>query len=616
MRLSSLFQNGMVLQRNQINILWGYGEANSSVDCCFAETKCSADTDSTGYFELSLPSVSAGGPFTLILRQQGSEEVICLNDILVGDVFLLGGQSNMELPLIRTMDLFAGELAALNHRDIRIFEVPKEYLFEKEREDITGGSWKCIAGEEGLFAGAVGYFLALALQKEYHIPIGLIQTAVGGTPIEAWCSKKSLDTLGIPFRKLECNQTKEAIARIQEADMQREQAWHKQAAEGFLHPTDHRGVVSIPGVWNGFCGALILERTFVLPDGIEDAECTLHLGAMIDQDTAFINGVFVGTTGYRYPPRNYKIPRGTLKKGENKLVIHLCVFREEGGFVEGKRYGISWEKGFVDLSGDYDYTVAEKLGRLEDPTFFQYQPAGLYQGMIYPIRKYNVCGILFYQGESNTGSPEGYGEALQAMIGDWRACRNNEKLPFIYIQLAGFAEGKRAWQGKNWALLREEQKKALSLPGTAMIAAYDAGEYNDLHPQDKKTVANRLALAVKALVYGEPIEYMGPVFERMEEKEGEVFLYFSHTGTGLIAGNDDLKEEPKGFTLLLPTGEEKPLSAKLSDNAVSIECSMMEEGAAIYYAWSDNPQDANLKSAEGLPAYPFFAQVKGAQRKK
>lgn len=624
-RLSALLSDGMILQRETENSIWGYAEPGRTIQLKMGEYQTSGETGADGRFEFLLPPMKKGGPWEISLED--GETRIVIRDVLFGDVFLLGGQSNMELPVARTLERFETEIRTAEEPEIRLFEVPKEYLFGEKREDIYEGCWWKAKGEELLLFSAAGYFAAKELQEKEQVPIGLLQTAVGGTPVKTWCSEETIRRLGLDVEELEQCKQEGYAKEVETKEAERAERWWKEA----LHPVaedlaetdglDSGGSIRIPGFFegtplSGFHGGLRLKRSIWLSEGKdwEKQEAKLYLGALVDADITYINGVKVGETEYRYPPRIYQVPAGILHGGENFLEIEMLVFGDGGGFMPGKAYELRFgETEVMDLSGKWDYEVIRRMEELPETTFFIYKSAGLYQGMLYPLRRWKLKGCFFYQGESNTGRTETYQEELTAMIADWRALWKREDLPFLYVQLAGFSDGKEHTEGTDWAKLREAQRETGNVPGTRMVQAYDLGEYNDLHPTDKKSVGKRLALAAEKLIYGREVICQGAEVGEVlwEEKEAVVKFLPETTVLHTVERKGNLPEawkqaEVKGFEAIFPDGSRSAAGAVLaSPKTVRVRLPKQKEAVGISYAWNDCPLEANLYNEAELPVVPF-----------
>jgi sialate O-acetylesterase len=317
----------------------------------------------------------------------------------------------------------------------------------------------------------------------------------------------------------------------------------------------------------------------------------------------------VGNTTYQYPQRRYKVPAGVLKAGKNLFVIRVTNFNGKGGFVPDKPYYLFTDSDTVDLKGYWQYKVGEVLVPRPPSSFSgarrinpQNEPTALYNAMIAPFTRYSIKGVLWYQGESNAGSPTEYADLLQALITDWRQKFNDPDLPFIYAQLPNFMEATYLPSESNWAALRESQLKALSLPNTAMTVNIDLGEWNDIHPDDKKDVGERMALAAQKLAYREDVVYSGPLYESHEIAGNKVIISFSHTGSGLTT---DDSGELSEFAI---AGEDKKFvwaNAKIEGNKVIVWSDDVPSPKYVRYAWADNPVNPNLYNKEGLPASPF-----------
>jgi sialate O-acetylesterase len=331
----------------------------------------------------------------------------------------------------------------------------------------------------------------------------------------------------------------------------------------------------------------------------------LMMGRIVDADVVYINGEKVGNITYQYPPRRYEIPAGVLKPGKNIIVIRVTNNSGKGGFVPDKPYFIAANNQEIDLKGTWQYKVGEVFEpiQLTGPTFSaQNQPTSLYNAMVAPLVNQKIKGILWYQGETNAWVPEPYKKLLPALIGDWRNKWNDENLPFLYVQLANFMDVDYLPTESSWAELRYAQFLALSVPNTAMTVAIDLGEWNDIHPLNKKDVGERLALGALKLAYHENIVYSGPIYTSHEKQGNKIVLSFSETGSGLIS-NDG--EDLRRFEIAGADGKFVWATAKIVGNKVEVWSDKIENPEKVRYAWCDNPRGANLYNKEGLPASPF-----------
>lgn len=616
MILSSLLSDGMVLQRKAAIRLGGGTEPGRPVRVSFQGRTFETVADDRGRWAVAIDGLREGGPFEMVIA---ADEERVIRDVLVGDVWVLGGQSNMELPVRRTLDRLADEVRDVHLPFIRQFNVPQVYHFHGPQDTVRGGRWIAAAGDGVLDFSAVGFFFARRIHERYGVPVGLIMAAVGGTPIEAWMREETLRRIGGYDGELDMLKNDAWVAGVQAQDASRSEAWYRTlnerdagTAQGW-HRENIRDsdwpVRSIPGSWrgsdlDGLFGAVWFRREFHLPAELAGREAKLMLGTIVDADDTYVNGVPVGTTAYRYPPRRYAIPAGVLKAGRNVIAVRVLTTHNTGEFVPDMPYKLLVDGREIDLAGDWRYRIGARVERLEPQTFFQYKPAGLYNGMIAPLRGVAMTGVLWYQGESNAGRPAGYRRLFREMVRDWRETWGIGDFPFLFVQLANFDPGDP--DPASWAPIREEQRLSLEVPNTAMAVAIDCGEYNDLHPQDKKTVGERLALCARRLAYGEDLVYSGPLFRRVERLSGSLRVAFDHTGSGLAAKGGELG----GFEVCGADGRWVPARAVIDGDAVIVSSPEVPEPVHVRYAWRNHPGDANLYNREGLPASPFSSEYR------
>jgi sialate O-acetylesterase len=329
----------------------------------------------------------------------------------------------------------------------------------------------------------------------------------------------------------------------------------------------------------------------------------LNLGRIVDADSVFVNGIFVGTTSYQYPPRRYTIPPTLLKEGRNIIIIRVINERGRGGFVEDKPYELAVGNQKTDLKGDWQYQLGAKMEPLRGETFIRWKPMGLYNAMLSPLLNYQIKGVIWYQGEANANRPIEYRQLFPALIKDWRKNWNQGDFPFLFVQLPNFMEPKAEPSESNWALLREAQLKTLSVPNTAMAVTIDIGEWNDIHPLNKKDVGKRLALAATKVAYGEKnIVYSGPIYKSMTIDGNKIILTFTNIGSSLMARGDG---ELKCFAICGIDSQFVWAQAKIEGDKIVVWSDKIANPVAVRYAWADNPESANLYNKDGLPASPF-----------
>lgn len=624
MILSNILSDGMVLQRGASVLIWGNTTPSRSVNVSFLDQSYRTESDSDGNWQVELNNLEAGGPYEMIISAEGEPDTI-IRDILVGEVWVLSGQSNMQLPVSRTLDLFEEEVADADFPFIRQFTVPQRYEFHGPREDLPEGQWMSATSDNVLDFSAAGFFFARELYRTYGVPIGLVQTAIGGTPVEAWMSEPLLLKFGGYEQTLDqCKDDRwieETIRQEQEAGQRWFEALNQAdlgLQEGWQQPelvlSADWQPIQVPGRWFGteladVRGAVWLRREFDVPESMlrDDEDLKLKLGTIVDADTTYVNGVEVGNTPYKYPPRRYSVPRNLLKPGKNVIAVRVISTANIGGFITDMPYTLISGKQELELSGTWHYRIGAATESAPAQTFFQYKPSGLYNGMITPIRRYRMRGVLWYQGESNCGRPKGYSQLFSAMIREWRELWNIGEFPFIFTQLTNYDgdDGPQPGRVSSWAPLRNEQRLTLDTPNTAMAVTIDIGEANDLHPQDKKTLGIRLALCARKLAYGEDIVYSGPLYAGMKVHEQAIHLQFDHIGGGLVARGDG---PLRGFEICAEDGVFVPAQAEIFDEQVIVSHDQIQHPQHVRYAWADNPSEANLYNAEGLPASPFTTE--------
>lgn len=612
MNLSGILTNGMVLQRNINNTIWGNIGRSLEVRISFLNKNYQAQSDSDGNWNIRLEPLEPGGPHQMILSAAGEETII--QDILIGDVWVLGGQSNMELPVRRTLDLLSAEVERVNHPFIRQFALPVEYNFHTPQDHIVGGNWISASPSDVLDFSAAGFFFAMELYEKYGVPIGLIQTAIGGTPIEAWLSEQTLRHIGGYEAELEQNKDDTYVAATIQKDEDYNLQWYKELGErdlGMQESWFQEGYdadaswkeFELPNSWadsqlESIRGAVWFRKEIDIPASMLEGDAQLILGTIVDADDTYINGTLVGNTGYKYPPRRYTVPNGLLRLGKNTVTVRVISAQNTGEFIKDMPYKLIANKQELCLQGIWKYRIGAIYEAMEHQTFFQYKPSGVYNSMISPLRNYGIKGVIWYQGESNTHQPQGYSNLFRALVQDWRNNWNIGEFPFIFAQLANF--GTNDGQAK-WAQLREEQRKSLEIANTAMAVAIDIGEYNDIHPQDKMTLGQRFALCAMRIAYEEDIVYSGPIYTSMETIGEKIHLHFDQAGSGLTARNGELN----GFELCGTDGVFVPAAATISGDTIIVNHANIKHPAHVRYAWLDNPAGANLYNIEGLPASPF-----------
>lgn len=615
-KLPKLISDGMVLQRDtQVNI-WGWANANENISVSFLGSTYNTIADDKGNWKIVLSDLKAGGPYQMQINASNS---ITIHNIMIGDVWVCSGQSNMEHSLGSFDWVYEKEITNSTNKYIREFHVPQEYDFNDPHIDLQSGSWK-IANPENVFDfSAVAYFFGKEIYDKYKVPVGLINSSLGGSPVESWISEDALKKFPAYYNEARLFRDSSLIKVIETSDSKRINAWYNLSSKidkGYKNQDTWRDpllddsdwlTMKIPGYWadtkvGHVNGVVWFRKKINIPASVVGEEAKIILGRIVDADSVFINGKFIGRTTYLYPRRRYDIPAGVLKEGENTIVIRVVNTSDRGGFVFDKPYEIQTENDTIDLKGEWRFKVGDIMPSLASQTFIRWKPMGLYNAMIAPLLNYKIKGVIWYQGESNAERPFEYYNLFCAMINDWRKNWNEGNFPFLFVQLPNFMNANNKPSDSNWALLREAQLKTLSLPNTGMAVAIDIGEWNDIHPVDKKDVGNRLALAAEKIAYGDNVVYSGPIYKSMTVDGNKIIISFTNSGSGLFAkGSDELKY----FSIC---GKDKIFvwaNAKIENNKIIVWSDKVQNPVAVRYAWADNPEGANLFNKEGLPASPF-----------
>jgi sialate O-acetylesterase len=619
-RLPHIVTDSMILQRDVKLKIWGWAGSNEKITVKFNSKTYKTKADAAGNWMVLMAPMKAGGPYTMDIS--GTDK-ISLKEILIGDVWLCSGQSNMEHYMAQHDVLYADEIAAVNYPHIRQFKVFTNAKMDGPQKDVLPSSWKWANPENIRSFTAVGYFFAKELYQQYHIPVGIINASVGGTPIEAWTSEEGFKAFPEILNTIKKNKDTaylNSFARRTGGGGRAPRAPQDKGLTGAVPWYDVNYIpkgwktIAIPGYWEDqgikdLNGVVWYRKEVDIPASMTGKPAKVFLGRIVDADVLYINGKQVGTTTYMYPQRRYTVPADLLKAGKNIFVVKITNNNGKGGFVPDKPYSIFSGTDTIDLKGWWQYKVGEVFMPREGfggggggPIAAQNQPAALYNGMIAPVTNYAVKGFLWYQGESNAGKPTEYAKLQPAQIADWRSKWNSEALPFLFVQLPGFMDYNYVPSESSWAAFRESQLKALAVPNTGMAVAIDLGEWNDIHPDNKKDVGKRLALAARKTAYNEDIVYSGPLLQSAAVVNNRIELTFSNTGGGLITSDG---EEPGEFAI---AGADKKFvwaKAKIEGDKVVVWSDEIKIPAFVRYAWADNPVNPNLFNKEGLPASPF-----------
>ncbi len=624
-RLPRLLSDGAILQRDKPCEIWGWAKDGEVISVRLQQEVRTVRTQG-GRWSVTFPAHAAGGPYTL--RVEG-ENILDVKDLWFGDLWIAAGQSNMELPLRRVATLYPDLITNTQLPRVRQFSVPLSYSFSEVKENYEQGEWKtAVPANLGEFS-AVGFFFARELSQRYDIPVGILSLAVGGAPAEAWMSEAALQKYPQYVAGAEMFKDERLLEQTIKRDKINTDTWYQdleQRDRGRTDPTVWFAKelplagwenLQLPGSFKEqripfINGVVWLRKHFELQPHQAGAGGELWLGALVDGDETYINSVKVGSTGYRYPPRIYPVPSGLLLAGTNTLAIRLTSYSSDPGAVIGKTYALKIGSTSVDLAGTWRYRIGAYSTAMPSTTTVHYQPTSLFKAKLGPALRWPIKGVIWYQGESNVGragAPGGsseYSDLFPELISDWRQHFRQGEFPFLFVQLANFLEPKDEPAESAWAELREAQRQALRVPNTAMAVAIDTGEWNDLHPLNKKDVGERLALAARKVAYGETgLVASGPLLHSVKRRGKKLILEFTEVGDGLRIRGDRLRE-------IAVAGEDKQFrwaSARIQGKQLLVWHPKVAQPVWVRYAWADNPTDANLFNAAGLPAAPFEGQA-------
>lgn len=606
-----IFADGMVVQRDQPVRVWGEAAPGARVHVTFAGREATAQAAADGRWSLALPAQTAGGPH--VMRIDDGKQPRVLRDVLVGDVWLASGQSNMEWPIAQSANPDVEAARATDPR-IRHFKIPKSWSGEPQAQ-LEGGEWVASSPQAAPKFSAVAHFFARELRKVTGVPIGIIDSTWGGSRIEAW--------MDAPSQGVEASALRAQAERLSEADTRALEQTHAHLARWTSWPADDTGwekrdldtrdwvPITVPSLWertgwNGLDGVAWYRTTFTLSAEEAAAGVTLGVGRIDDSDITWVNGVQVGETRMQYnQPRRYRVPATALRAGVNQVAVRVSDFGGGGGIHgEPAEVFVQPASGSARPLADWSFRPSRVTVALVDDK--NQHPTLLYNRMIHPLQPYAIRGVIWYQGESNANTvPEAlkYRTQFPALIQQWRRQWQSPDMPFLWVQLANFSSGVDQGDQSPWAVLRESQSATLSLPATAQVVTIDIGNPTDIHPLNKQDVGKRLALAARHVAYGESLVYHGPVHTQAQFSNGAATLAFDDGGGALAVRGGGTRVH--GFALAGADRVFHPAAASLVDGRVVVRSDVVKAPVALRYGWSDNPADADLINAAGLPASPF-----------
>lgn len=611
-----IFSSNMVLQQGQENTIWGWADKGEKITINFAGKTISAKADKSGKWSAKLPSLEYGGPYELTIK---GKNVVQFDNILIGEVWICSGQSNMEFSVSSAINAKA-EIASANYPKIRLFTVEKK-VSQTPVEDLDKGEWQVCSAETVPSFSAVGYFFGRMLNQELKIPVGLIHASWGGTVAETWSSAQTIEN-DPDFKDKLKELAGFDMANYKEQKMSAIKALLKDFPEKDMGLVNGVAVYADPKLndadWAEISGAKLWEESgFISIDGIAWYRKTIDLtadqaknateiclGAIDDNDITWINGVKIGATDQYNTIRLYKIPANTLKSGKNIIAIRVVDTGGGGGLYGGNddKY-LQIADTQLKLSDKWKFKLTElQVGSMDiGPNDY---PTLLFNGMLNPIIPYGIKGAIWYQGESNADRAKQYQRVFPEMITDWRNHWKQGNFPFLFVSLANYMAPDKQPVESAWAELREAQTKTLALPQTGMALAIDLGVADDIHPKNKQDVGKRLALAAMKTAYGKNLVYSGPMYQSVKFDGNKAVITFTEVGSGLVA-----KDKYGYVNSFAIAGADRKFvwgKAKISGkNTVEVYSDEVKNPAAVRFAWGNNPDDLNLYNVEGLPANPF-----------
>lgn len=611
-RMPLLFSDGMVLQRNKEIPVWGWADANENVEVHFNKQTKTIQADKDGKWMIKLSAEKAGGPFELTIT--GKNKIVIKN-VLVGEVWICSGQSNMEFQMYKTLNA-EKEMADSDYPMIRHFGVAQD-LSGTPKEDLKAGKWLVANKENIRDFTAAGFFFAKKLYAELKIPIGIINTSWGGTNVETWTSREAFQKsdefksmiANVPvmnvdsISKLYARQMKERVEKIQGTPVNTEN-------ENTFKETTFNdlswGELNVPGLWENqplgdLDGVVWMRKTITLSAADIKNKAILSLAKIDDEDITYINGIEIGRNTQYDLKRVYEIPDNILKESKNVIAVRI-VDNSGGGGIYGDTADLKLTLGSknIPLEGKWKFKVIVVKTSLSPNSY----PSLLYNAMVNPLVPYAIQGVLWYQGEANVWRAQQYKKSFPLMINDWRSKWNQGNFPFYFVQLSTFNEfNGNSKVGSRWAELREAQLETLKLPNTGMIVTTDIGNAKDIHPTNKQDVGLRLAAVALNNVYDKKQVYSGPIYKSQEIKGDQIILTFDHIGSGL--STSDNSNNVRGFEIAGADKVFHSATALIKNNKVIVSNENVKNPVAVRYGWADDDSAINLFNKEKFPASPF-----------
>ncbi|SMO60597.1 sialate O-acetylesterase [Gracilimonas mengyeensis] len=605
--LPKIFSDHMVLQRDTDVRFWGWADPGAEVSLQLGDINRITVADQDGQWEAYLPDQPAGGPHTITIK---SGKTVTLNDVYFGDVWVAGGQSNMEWKLSWMVENWEEEIAnSGDFPEIRFFEIPQATA-PSPKHKFPGGEWKKAHPDNAGNFSAVAWYFAKLNHADKDVPVGIVESNWGGTPAEAWTPA---------LRLLDVDGYKQAAKDVLDPALDWEQEIAENTArnerkfelvgnpqagiEASVHKPEYNDddweTVSLPTT-EPLSDVAWLRRTFAV-DAADVESVSLFTGDISQESFFYINGEQVGQKSWQNANETFDVDPGLLKTGTNHIAFRAVnSWNNQVNIGGNNNMSITINGEEMPLTGEWKYSNS-----IEPPmpqvSRYEWTPGFLYNAMIHPLAGYSIKGAIWYQGESNAGVHQYYNELFEAMIEEWRASWHQGDFPFLYVQLANYMQKREQPNDSDWARLREAQTQTLTLANTGMATIIDIGDANDIHPRNKHDVGARLWKAAQKVAYGEQMVYSGPMYRGHVVEGDKIRISLNHTGSGLITKGTD---EVLGFAIAGADEKFHWAKAKIDGDDIVVWSDKVENPVAVRYAWADNP-DVSLYNEEGLPAVPF-----------
>ncbi len=612
--LPKFFGDNMVLQRNSKIPIWGWAKANEKISVQFHNQTKNTNADNKGKWMVNLDTEKPGGPYDLIITGLNS---IKITNVLVGDVWLCTGQSNMEWTVGQSNNAQT-EIANANYPLIRHIKIKHAVNTKADIDLKDTASWNiCNSNTVANFTG-MGYFFAKNIFENTKIPIGLINTCWGGTNIETWISREAFENsnefasmiAGMPILNIDSlgNLRSTTVAK-RIGLLQKDKLPIMDVSQFSQVDFDDAAwpTMNVPQQWEEqslgeIDGVVWFRKTITL--SVEDANATavIELSKIDDDDITYINGIKVGSTNKWDEFRRYNVPVGILKAGKNVIAVRVVDNTGGGGFYGNKEdVKLTVNKNAIPLSGAWKFQVEKVFDATIGPNSF---PSICYNSMIAPLIPFSFKGVLWYQGETNAGRAYQYKKALPILIADWRKKFNNKNAPFYIAQLASYVTSGNSNEGCAWAELREAQAQTLSVPNTGLVVTTDlVTEPNDIHPKNKQDVGKRFAAIALNNLYSKKMICSGPTYKSMIKKGNQIILSFNNIGNGLYT--TDKNGIVSGFEIAGADSIFYPAKAIIKDNTVILTSEKVPNPLVANFGWVGDATACNLYNKEGFPAVPF-----------